>query len=190
MFENLENRRHLPSQPFFQVAVLGLSLVLLVACQKSSQEHLANARDQLAKGAYSQAIEAAGSGLAANPEKATAWGLELVALEAYARGGQGAEAVSQIEIMAERFPAQLTATEYASTTQQLREAEQGAAAIQVLDMAANRYPDDLTIKEMVKDSVKCDVSPEELKQLEALGYLDTSSGDCAKVKDGASSSTE
>ena len=58
-------------------------IVSICGCEKAPQEHLADARGDLADTVYDEAIAAAQAGLLANPDAATSWGLELVMLEAH-----------------------------------------------------------------------------------------------------------
>ena len=145
---------------------------VLCACQKSSHEQLADARNHLATGAYDESIAAAKSGLQSDASKADAWGLELVKLEAYARGGSGELAKQQLIALAHKYAAQLSATDYSSTAQQLKEAESGTAAIEVLDLGKKRFPDDAMIDKMIAESVSQESSPEELEMLRSLGYIE------------------
>jgi hypothetical protein len=147
-------------------------LALLCGCQKSSQEQLTEARSNLAASSYEEAIVAAEAGLQANPGKADAWGLELVKLEAYGRGGDGAGAKQQLVLLASSYPGQLSANDYSSTAQQLQAAEQGPAAIEVLDLGKKRFPDDELIDKMIAESVAAQSSPEELDMLRSLGYIE------------------
>ena len=153
-----------------------LALVALVtvfcSCQKTSQEHLAEARSSLGEASYEEAVAAAEAGLQASPSKVDAWGLELVKLEAYGRGGSGEQAKQQLVVLASAYPGQLSATDYSSTAQQLQSADQGPAAIEVLDLAKRRYPDDELIDKMIADSIEAKSSPEELEMLRSLGYIE------------------
>lgn len=147
-------------------------VALLCACEKSGHEQLADARNSLASAAYDDAVKSADAGLGSSPSKADAWGLELVKLEAYARGGSGELAKQQLIALADKYAAQLTATDYSSTAQQLKEAESGTAAIEVLDLGKKRFPDDAMIDKMIAESVSQESSPEELEMLRSLGYIE------------------
>ena len=76
-------------------------LAILCACEKSSHDLLVEARGNLASASYERAVEDADAGLRASPSKADAWGLELVKLEAFARGGNGENAKRQLVKLAE-----------------------------------------------------------------------------------------
>ncbi len=157
------------------IKALGMvALVLLFcACQKAGHEYLAEARQELASSAYTEAITAADAGLLANPDPISAWGLELVKLEAQARAGLGEEAKEQLDALAHLYAKQLTAAEFSSAAQQLKQAGQGPAAIEVLDMGAKLYPQDAVIARMIEESVSgAGASPEELKMLKSLGYIE------------------
>jgi hypothetical protein len=150
-------------------------MALLIGCGKGSQEYLAEARQSLANSAYSDAIAASDAGLQAEPDEVSAWGLELVKLEAFARAGQGEEVVGQLEHLAQAYATHLTGAEYSSAAHQLMAADQGPVAIQVLDMGAQRFPEDGSINKMLEDfkaAAHSDVSPEELEMLRKLGYIE------------------
>jgi predicted Zn-dependent protease len=153
------------------LAVLAL-VGLLCACQKSAHDLLVDARGSLASAEYDDALTAADAGLAASPSKVDGWGLDLVKLEAYARGGSGGKARQQLIALAERYPSQLSATDYSSTAQQLQENGQGPAAIEVLDLGTKRFPNDAMIAKMIAESVSGGSSPEELEMLRSLGYIE------------------
>ena len=101
-----------------------------MGCGKGSQEYLAEARQSLANSAYSDAIAASDAGLQAEPDEVSAWGLELVKLEAFARGGQGEAVMGQLDHLAQAYPTHLTGAEYSSAAHQLSAADQGTLAIQ------------------------------------------------------------
>jgi predicted Zn-dependent protease len=174
MLSTLRASLRRPRTPLSSAKVLtAVALIaVLCSCQKSGHEHLEDARSSLASGSYDEAIAAAQSGLQSSPSKADTWGLELVKLEAYARGGSGDDAKQQLVVLASAYPSQLSATDYSSTAQQLQEAEQGPAAIEVLDLGKKRHPDDALIERMIADSVSAQSSPEELEMLRSLGYIE------------------
>ena len=163
-----------PLPPLRSGRVLGLVafLTILYACEKSSHDQLLDARSRLASASYDAAVAAAEAGLAASPSKTDAWGLELVVLEAYARGGKGDRAVQQLMKLAGLYPDQVSPTDYSSTAQQLKVADQGSAAIEVLDLGMKRHPDDPLIDQMIAESVNAKNSPDELEMLKSLGYID------------------
>jgi hypothetical protein len=165
--------RH-PGNPLSSAKVLLLVALVtaLCACQKSSHDHLTDARSELAGGAFDASIAAAQTGLESAPSKADAWGLELVMLEAYARGGNGEETKQQLIKLAGLYPQQLSPTDYSGTAQQLQTVGQGPAAIEVLDIGKKRYPDNELIDKMIADSVNAESSPEELELLKSLGYIE------------------
>ncbi len=158
--------------PIKALGVVALVL-LLCACQKAGHEYLAEARQDLANSAYTEAIAAADAGLVADPDPVSAWGLELVKLEAQARAGLGEEAKEQLDALAHLYPKQLTPAEFSSTAQQLKQSGQRVPAIEVLDMGAKLYPQDAVIARMIEELASGDgASPEELKMLRSLGYIE------------------
>ena len=146
-------------------------IVSICGCEKAPQEHLADARVDLADTVYDEAIAAAQAGLLANPDAATSWGLELVMLEAHARAGHAEEAKNQLGKLANLHPNRVPASEYSATAYQLRSAGQGSAAIEVLDMGASTFPYDPVIGRMIEQS-KIGSDPAELEMLRSLGYVE------------------
>lgn len=153
--------------------LLGIALLLVFcACEKSSTDALADAREQLSGSSYEEAVASAEAGLAANPDAVAAWGLELVKLEALSRSGQGEAVLDHLDRLADEHPDRVTAADYSGTAQLLRTADRKADAITVLDMGINRFPDDAVINKMITDSIETGMDPEELEQLRSLGYID------------------
>jgi ABC-type Fe3+-hydroxamate transport system substrate-binding protein len=154
-------------------AVTAFVLALaLCACAKGGQELLEEARQELAVGAFSEAVVAARAGLATAPSDVTTWGLELVILEAHSRAGNGAEAKGQLVKLAKAHPERISATDYSSTAQLLQSAEQKPVAIEVLDLGVKRFPDDAVLAKMIENSVASGSDPEELEMLRSLGYIE------------------
>jgi len=103
----------------------------------------------------------------------TAWGLELVKLEALARDGQGDEALAQIDALANARPQNMPATQYSATADQLKSAGQGAAAIQVLDLGLQRFPEDATLIALIEEAKTAPAAgSDELEMLRSLGYVE------------------
>lgn len=156
-------------------AALALLCVLLagaLACGAGPEAELEQARAHLSAGAYTEAAAAATRGLAAGAQGATAWRLELAALEGEARGGKGAAALARLARLAEGALApQVTAALYTQTAGQLREAGDAAGAIAVLDAGAKRFPADAGIAEAIARS-KATGTAAELEQLRSLGYIE------------------
>jgi tetratricopeptide (TPR) repeat protein len=158
------------------VKLLGaLALISLsCGCEKTPHEHLADARQHLAAAAYLDAIADAEVGLLGESSDATAWGLEIVKLEALARAGMAEEAKAQLEKLAGLYPKRIPASEYSATAHQLDSAGQGPAAIEVLDLGLKRYPDDPVIARMIGSAASGSGGPDsaELDMLRSLGYIE------------------
>jgi hypothetical protein len=153
--------------------LLALALALSwTGCGKPGVEHLADARSELADGAYDDAISAARDGLAAGGEAATIWGLELVLLEAHARSGHGPQTKELLTRLGIDHPDRIPPTEYTATAHQLKTAGDGPTAIEVLDLGAKRYPDNPIIAKMIGDSASAGSDPAELEMLRSLGYIE------------------
>jgi hypothetical protein len=153
------------------LCMLGMA-ALLCACGQPARDDLADARQHLADADYAGAAEAAEAGLAKSPEARTAWGLELVRLEARARAGEAEAAKAQLQSLAERYPERLPPTQYTATADQLRAAGQGAAAIEVLDLGLKRHPGDTGIEKMIGAAASDSVDSGELEMLRTLGYIE------------------
>jgi predicted Zn-dependent protease len=154
----------------FSMLVIALALG---ACAETPRESLDGARQALAESRYADAIAAADAGLAGDADAVTAWGLELVKLEALARDGRGDDALDQLEELAALRPGHMPSTQYSATADQLRAAGQGGAAIQVLDAGLGRFPEDPMLLGLIEEA-KAAPAPgsEELEMLRSLGYVD------------------
>jgi tetratricopeptide (TPR) repeat protein len=152
---------------------LAAMVLLLLACADSARDSLSDARQELADGRYEEAIAAADTGLGRGADEVTAWGLELVKLEALARAGRAEESLAQLQRLAGERPEQVPADQYAATADQLRASGNGAAAIQVLDLGLQRFPDDSDLVAQM-DAAKRAPAPgsDELEMLRSLGYVD------------------
>ena len=149
-----------------------LIFAVLVACGGNSpKKQLESAQAALASGDWAAASTAATAGLSAGAEGATAWRLELVGLEAQARGKQGAEALATIERLAGAYSSQVKAALYLQTATQLTEAGDGAGAISVLDAGLKRFPDDEGLKKAI-DQAKLAGDDASMQQLRTLGYVE------------------
>lgn len=142
---------------------------ILLACGVNPADKLTSAQDHLAAGAWKEATTAAAEGLAAGAEGTTRWRLELVALEARARGGE--DVVATLDRLATEYPAQVKGSLYVQTAGQVREAGDAGAAITVLDAGAKRFPDDADITKAIEQA-KAGGDDAELERLRSLGYID------------------
>jgi hypothetical protein len=150
-----------------------LMALALGACAESPRASLDAAREALAESRYADAIAAADAGLAGEADAVTAWGLELVKLEALARDGRGDDTLAQLEELAALRPEHMPSSQYSATADQLRAAGQGAAAIQVLDAGLGRFPQDETLLGLIEEAKAApEPGSEELEMLRSLGYVD------------------
>lgn len=143
----------------------------LLACGASPEDQLEKARGQLARGAYAEAAAAAAEGLAAGATGATAWRLELAALEGEARSAKTSEVLARLERLAGAWPEQTGGALYVQTAAQLKEAGDAAGAINVLDAGVKRFPQDADIARAIEQS-KASGSSEEIDRLRSLGYVE------------------
>jgi hypothetical protein len=170
---------HLPRSALVSVrgGLAGLACLLVCGvlapgCQGSAQDQLAAARAALADAAYDDALAAADSGLRKTPDVVTAWGLELVKLEAQARSGLGEAAWTQLDRLAAAHPERIPPTQYAATADQLRSAGDGPAAIRILDLGLRRHPEDAALAGLIHAAQSGEMAPAELEMLRSLGYVE------------------
>jgi tetratricopeptide (TPR) repeat protein len=155
-----------------RIACLLLPALLVLGCGGSAYDHLAEARRGLADAAYDDALAAAEAGLAAGPDEATAWGLELIKLEALAREGLGEAAQAQLGALAAAHPDRVPVTQYSATAYQLRAAGARPEAIQVLDAGIKRFPDDAMLVRLIGAADSAGMQSAELDMLRSLGYVE------------------
>ncbi len=146
-------------------------LWMLLSCGAGPEDQLENARGHLAAGDYAEAAAAAARGLEAGAEGATAWRLELTALEGEARGGKTTEVLARLDRLAEARSAQVTGSLYVQTAGQVKEAGDATGAINVLDAGAKRFPEDADIARAI-DQLKASGSDAEIERLRSLGYVE------------------
>ena len=150
-----------------------LMVVFFFGCAESARDSLEGARGALSESRYADAIAYTDAGLTLAPDEVTAWGLELIRLEALARAGRGDDVMAQIQKLAEARPEQVAANQYSATADQLRSAEQGAAAIQVMDLGLKRFPDDADLTALLEDARSAPAEgSDELRMLRSLGYVE------------------
>ena len=148
---------------------------LWVACGggESPRDTLASARQAVSEARYADALAGAEKGLASGADEVTAWGLELVKLEALARDGRGEATLAQLEKLATERPQNMSADQYAATADQLRASGSGAVAIQALDLGLQRFPEDTELQGQI-DAAKAATAAgsDELEMLRSLGYVE------------------
>ena len=152
-------------------ACLLLMTLAALGCGSSAYDRLAEARQGLADAIYDDALAAAEAGLEARPDEATAWGLELVKLEALARAGHGEPALVQLNALVAQHPGRVPVTQYSATAHQLRAAGAKADAIQVLDAGIQRFPDDAMLVRLIGAADSAGMESAELDMLRSLGYV-------------------
>lgn len=155
-----------------RIACLLLTTLVALGCGSSAYDRLAEARKGLADTAYDDALAAAEAGLEAGPDEATAWGLELVKLEALARAGQGEAALAQLNALVAQHPGRVPVTQYSATAHQLRAAGAKPDAIQVLDAGIQRFPDDVMLVRLIGAADSAGMESAELEMLRSLGYVE------------------
>ena len=156
-----------------RASFLGLvALALLVACGGGPEGQLDAARKHLAAGDYAAASAAASAGLAGGAAGPVAWQLELVALEAEARGAKGSEALARLTRLAGgALATQVNGPLYVQTAGQLKEAGDAAGAISVLDAGAKRFPGDADLTSAI-ERAKETGGDAERERLRSLGYVE------------------
>jgi hypothetical protein len=152
-------------------AALAAILTLLAACGSSPESQLEKARGHLASGDYADATAAAEQGLAAGPEGAVAWRLELAALEGEARRARTAEVLARLERLAGAWSEQVSGALYVQTAGQVKEGGDGPGAISVLDAGAKRFPEDGDITRAI-EQLEASGTDAEIERLRSLGYVE------------------
>jgi hypothetical protein len=156
--------------------LLLLSVVWLSACGSSGADSYEKARAALAAGKPGDALIAAEAGLGrddAKQDSALAWRLEHVRLEALAGSGNGAQVKTDLERVAARYPAQVTASLYRSLADQAKNAGDVPGAIDILTAGDQRFPAEHASFVEAIDALKAEGSldPVQVQRLKALGYL-------------------
>ena len=146
-------------------------LVFGAGCSKSAEDQLKEAQAAVASDP-AKAQQLAEEGLKnAGSDKATAWRLEQVRLEALAKGSKGAEVAKELERLAGTYPQQVTAALYRSLADKTKAAGDTSGAIDILAAGDVRFPADPTSKTAIEEIKGAGVSAEEVEKLKALGYL-------------------
>jgi hypothetical protein len=147
--------------------------LLLAACGgKSADDYRADAQKALDGGDAAGAQTAAEEGLkSAGSDKAAAWRLEQIRLEALAKGGKGGQVAAELERLAAAYPQQVTAALYRAMADRVKVAGDRDSAIDILAAGDKRFPDDPAFKTAIEELKTTGVSPEEVEKLKALGYL-------------------
>lgn len=153
-----------------------LALMFVVACGSSLAEQETGARAALDGRDFAKARQLAEAALAdpaAASDKAAAWRLEQIRLEALASDKQSAELLSSIERLAGPYEKQITAPLMRSLADKLKAAGDTPGAIEVLAAGDKRFPAEheafLKDIEAIKSAGIDDAATEQLRQ---LGYLD------------------
>lgn len=150
-----------------------LLVAALAACGgKSADDFRGEAQSALDAGDAAKALQLADEGLkAVGSDKAMAWRLHQVRLEALARSTKGAEVAAQLETLSAEYAAQTTAALYRSLADKARAAGDNTGAIDILAAGDKKFPEDPNFKKAIEDLKSSGVSPEEVEKLKALGYL-------------------
>jgi len=156
------------------LAPFALLALLAAGCGPDPAKLQEEAQAALDKRDLPTAIAKADAGIAAaKADRAAAWRLEQVRLEALARGGKGAEVKASLERLAGPYAAQVQAPLYLAAAGWLKEGGDGAGAVDLLVVGDGRFPAEherfqATITEM---SQKQELAPADVEKLKALGYL-------------------
>jgi hypothetical protein len=146
-----------------------LVLVTLLVAACGSVDHQKEAQGALDAGDADKAIQHAEEGLkAAGDDKAAAWRLEQIRLEALAKKGDAGKVAAELDRLHGAYPQQVTPALYLSLAQKVRAG--GGAAPDVLAAADKKWPDDKTIDDAITEAAQ-QGDPAELERLRALGYI-------------------
>ncbi|MEQ1504429.1 MAG: hypothetical protein ABMB14_19465 [Myxococcota bacterium] len=128
------------------VGILVAAWVLAACGGASPQVALDDATARLAASDWDGARTVADTALAANRgDPSLRWRLELVRLEAVARG-RPVDAKQAIERLATEYPSQVDPARYASTAEQVHLAGDKDDAIAILNAGLRRYPTDAALR--------------------------------------------
>lgn len=150
-----------------------LALLLLVACGGGSPDQKrAEAQAALDAGDAAKAQQLAEEALkSVGSDKAMAWRLESLRLEALAKAGKGADVAKELERLAAGYAAQVNAPLYRSLADRAKAAGDTTGAIDILAAGDKRFPSETTFKTAIEEIKNEGASPEEVEKLKALGYL-------------------
>ena len=152
--------------------VLAALLLGLVACGKSAAAWEKEAQAALDAGDGAKAEQSAAEGLkSAGSDKAVAWRLEKVRVEALAKEGKGKDLPPELDRLKAGYPAQATAQFYKAIADKLATAGDKDGQLAVLDAGAKGFPDDKTFLDAIDALKGAANSPEDVERLKALGYL-------------------
>ena len=132
------------------------------------------AQAALDKRDFGAAIAKADAGITAvKGDRAAAWRLEQVRLEALARDGKGTEVQASLERLAGTYAAQVQAPLFLAAAGWLEEAGDTKGAVDLLVAGDTRFPAEherfqAAITEM---SQQQELAPSDVERLKALGYL-------------------
>lgn len=155
---------------------LFLSAILvqtLVACGgKSADDLRKEAEAALQAGDPAKAEQIVDEALkGVGSDKAAAWRLEQVKLEAMTKAKKGSAVPAELERLAGAYPQQVTPALYRSLADKAKAGGDTPGAIDILAAGDKRYPEEATFKQAIEEIKSAGVSAEEVEQLKALGYL-------------------
>lgn len=158
---------------FFRTfGALALALTLAGCAGKSAADYQKEAQTALDGGEQDKALQLADEGLkVAGDDKAVAWRLEQVRLDAIAKGAGGGALVADLERLRAAYPAQVTPALYRSIADKLVAGDNKSGAIDVLAAGDKTFPGDATFVTAINELNASGVSAEEVEKLKALGYL-------------------
>jgi len=155
-----------------------LALCLLAACGGATPKELSKqADDALRGGDPAKAEKLADQGLqamkGADTDRATAWTLERVRLEALASQGEKTKLLEGLSTASVAYPDQVKADFYAKLGRELADAGKPVESLELVEVGKKKFPDmaaafDGLIKELKNKAAGDDALTAKLKQ---LGYL-------------------
>ncbi len=152
--------------------LLALCGAPLAGCGKSADDYAKEAQAALDAGDAAKAQQEANEGLkAAGSDKAVAWRLEKVRVDALAKEGKGKDIVADLAGLKTAYPTQATAQFYKAVADKLATAGDKDGQLAVLDAGNKSFPDDATFKTAIEGLKGAANSPEDVERLKALGYL-------------------
>jgi hypothetical protein len=164
------------SQPLAVAMSLALALSGGGCGAPSPAEQADSAQAALSQGDFATARAKARSALATQgvaADKALAWKLERIGLEAAAGEGKGAEVCAAVDRLAGSFPAQVNAELYAKLCNRLADGGDPPGALDLADAGKQRFPDHAAAFDSLIQSLKdkAGSNSELADKLRSMGYL-------------------
>ncbi len=158
------------------VAIVVSSLLAAGCGGKSAADYQNEARAALDAGDVAKTLAVVDEALARDAirkDAAATWRLELVRLDALAKGGRASEITADLDRLAGTYSAQLNPSLYRSLADKVKAAGSTNGAIDILAAGDQRFPAEHATFAQAIDALKGagGLDPAEVEKLRKLGYL-------------------